>query len=358
MVPFALPAVVAALLAGFDLSRARTDAAAAAFLAGKKGTGFVVGVWAGGKPTVSGYGTVSTPTGDHVPDGDTLFEIGSVTKAFTGVLLAEAARRGEVKPGDPARDHLPADLAPPPTSSFTLEQLSTHHAGLPVQPPLIGLTARDRANPYADFDRSRLSALMASAPKGSPPGEKYRYSNLGAGLLGHALVHAAKADSYHALVTERICKPLGMRDTGEALTGAQRARFAHPRSVDGEPVSGWDFAALEACGGLRSTANDLLRFAAANLGATESALLPAMRDSRRPRRDAGGDSKVGFGWHVMPLKSGRTCVWHNGQVGGSKAMLAMVPETGTAVAVLCVGPHPGVDALALTLLDGMQTRGK
>lgn len=355
MTAFALPAAVAALLAAGDLPKARIDAAAARFLKGKANAGLVVGVWADGKPRVFGYGTVNTPRGDLTPDGDTLFEIGSITKAFTGVLLAEAVRRGEVNLDDPVQKYLPPDLLLPKSDPpITLEHLSTHHSGLPVQPPLIGLLARDPADPYADFDRVKLARILPKLILSAKPGAKYEYSNLGTGLLGHALTHAAGADSFHALVVERIGRPLGMRDTGEALTGAQRARFAHPRTKEGELTSTWDFATLEACGGLRSTANDMLKFAAANLGAAKSELAPALLDSHRPRRDVTEKTRVGLGWHVYPLKTGHTCVWHNGRVGGSGGMLAMVPETGTAVAALCVGPFEDVDRLAIKLLEGMQ----
>ena len=357
MTPLAVTAAAVLLAAVAGDPKARADAAVAAFLRGKSNVGLVVGVWAGGQPAVWGYGTVSTRTGDRTPDADTLFEIGSITKAFTGVLLAEAVRRGEVRADDPAVRHLPADLAPPAADPpITLEHLATHSSGLPVEPPLVGAFARDHANPYADFDRARLAANLPKLRLGGKPGERYAYSNLGAGLLGHALAHAAGADSFDALVTARVCRPLGLRDTGEALTGARRARLAQPRTARGEPTPPWDFATLEACGGLRSTAADLLRFAAANLGAVPSDLLPAMRDSHRPRRAGGSDRvRIGLGWHVMPLKSGRSCVWHNGGTYGSRGMLALVPETGTAVVVLCAGDHT-VDALALGLLNGMQPR--
>jgi serine-type D-Ala-D-Ala carboxypeptidase/endopeptidase len=198
----------------------------------KPTVGLVVGVWVDGKPQIFGYGKVVTPVGEVAPDGRTLFEIGSITKAFTGILLADAVARKEVALDDPANKHLPIDLQIQSKSDvpITLLQLATHRSGLTVQPPLIGLTAKNKENPYADYTRTKLARLTKELKPNREPGEKYEYSNLGAGLLGHALATAAKADSYDALVRDRICKPLGLKDTGEALTGGQKSRLARGRN--------------------------------------------------------------------------------------------------------------------------------
>ena len=324
----------------------------------KPAVGLVVGVWLDGQPHVFGYGTVTTPTGEHPPDGDTLFEIGSITKAFTGVLLADAVRRKEVALDDPANTHLPKDLAIQPTTDkvITLLHLSTHRSGLTVQPPLLGLIARNKDNPYADYTRPKLVKLMAALKPVREPGEKYEYSNLATGLLGHALVSAAKADGFDALVRERVCKPLAMTDTGEALTGAQKARLARGHTKKLEPTDPWEFATLEACGGLRSSANDLLRFAAANLGEAKPPLLDVLKASHEKRADADNEQvAVGLGWHRLMLKSGEPVVWHNGGTGGYRSMLAFTPATKRAVVVLCAADlGTKVDELALKVLEQVQ----
>jgi CubicO group peptidase (beta-lactamase class C family) len=322
--------------------------------------GLVVGVWADGKPHVFGYGRVTTALGESVPDGDTLFEIGSVTKAFTGVLLADAAARKEVALDDPANAHLPADLRIRTASDrpVTLLHLATHRSGLPVQPPFLGLTARNKANPYADYVRPELAKLMGALKSEREPGAQYAYSNLGVGLLGHALVGAARADGYDALVRERVCRPLGLADTGEALTGARKARLARGHDAKLKPTDPWDFATLEACGGLRSSANDLLRFAAANLGAVKTPLAGALAASHEKREAAGSDGiEIGLCWHRLKLKGGEPVVWHNGGTGGYRSMVAFTPATKLAVVVLCsadVGPE--VDKLALQALAQIQPK--
>ncbi|MBY0461246.1 MAG: beta-lactamase family protein, partial [Gemmataceae bacterium] len=323
------------------------------FAAAHKNCGVVVGVRADGTSRVVGAGTVFLPGGERPPDGQTVFEIGSITKPLTGILLAEAVRRGEVKLDDPAAKHLPPDLAPPtrdPATPVTLEQLATHRSGLPAQPAGIGLFSKVPANPYADFDRRKLAATLARIEPSKKPGEEYRYSNLAAGLLGHALVNVAKADSFDALLKERLCKPLGLKDTGEALTGGQRARFARGHTADGKSTSPWDFACLEACGGVRSTVDDMLKFAAACLGEPKTDLLPSIHSAIEPRQDVAGPSRIGLFW--MTTRHAKDAdkppiVWHNGGTGGYRSILVLVPERRVAVVVLCSVATDDVDRLGL-----------
>lgn len=340
--------VLLLLLSGNDPVKLR----AARFAIGCGNCGVVVGVWDGGRSRVLGLGTVLLPGGERVPDGSTVFEIGSVTKTLTGILLADAVRRGEVKFGDPAAKYLPTDLKPPsadPDVPVTLEHLATHSSGLPTQPAFLALTARNPLNPYADLDRRKLAATLAVIEPSRKPGEAYRYSNLGAGLLGHALVRAAGADSFDALLRERVCKPLGLKDTAEALTGEQRSRFAQAFAADGTPVPHWDFATLAAGGGVRSTADDLLRFAAACLGRPKTELLPAIRDAMEPRRDVTARARVGLFWMTSTPAKGPKRVWHSGSTLGHRCILILVPDRNVAVVVLCSVGTPEVDRLGIDL---------
>jgi serine-type D-Ala-D-Ala carboxypeptidase/endopeptidase len=326
----------------------------------KPAVGLVIGVWMDGKPHVDGYGKVTTAVGVMEPDGDTLFEIGSITKAFTGILLADAASRKEVALDDPANKHLPADLQIKTKSDrpVTLLHLATHRSGLPVEPPFLGLFARNKENPYADYVRPKLVRLMGMLQAEREPGVKYVYSNLAVGLLGHALTAASKADSYDALVRERVCKPLGLKDTGEALTGAQKARLARGHNAKLEPTDPWDFATLEACGGLKSSANELLRFGAANLGEVKAPLLDALKTSHEKRELARSETvEIGLCWHRSKLKSGELMIWHNGGTGGYRSMIAFTPATRRAVIVLCCADLGSeVDKLAIKVLAQVQPK--
>ena len=342
--------------------RATLDALVEPLLKPKKSVGLVVGVRRAGESRVYGYGKVVTPAGNRVPDGRTLFEIGSITKTFTGVLLAEAVARGEAKFDDPIATHLPDDLVWRPHADGvpTLLDFATHRSGLPVQPPRLGviaLLAGRPGNPYSGYDRKALAATLAGFVPDAP-GRKSVYSNLGAGLLGHALVHASKADSFNDLVRDRVTKPLTMRDTTEAPDGEQRSRLARGHDGDGEPADPWDFASLSACGGLRSTADDLrstaddlLRYAAANLGDAPTPRTPAWLAAQRPRRDDGGRRKVGLFWVTMPLPGrDEVAVWHNGGTGGYRTMVLLLPASKSAVVVLCSADRGlEIDRLALAI---------
>jgi CubicO group peptidase (beta-lactamase class C family) len=323
------------------------------FVAAHRNAGLVVGVYQNGTSSSFGFGTVYLPGGEQTPTGETIFEIGSITKGFTGILLADAVRRGEVKLDAPAQEYLPPDLVLPKSddSPITLGQLATHHSGLPVQPPLIALTAKDWANPYADFDRTKLAAMLPKLKPVAKPDAKYIYSNLGTGLVGHALVHAAKADSFNELLQARICRPLGLKNTSEALTGAQRARFARAHKGDGKPTSHWDFASLEACGGVRSCTNDLLHFAAAVLDEKSHPLTPAMLDAFKPRKELNPATTIGLFWMKTTRKGKPTMIWHNGSTYGHRSILLLAPDAKTAVIVLSAVAADEVDQLGTQLLD-------
>ena len=343
---------MALALAAITLLQADPLLAAVAPLAAQVSTaGLVVGVARPDQSRVFGFGRVTTPAGERRPDGRTLFEIGSITKAFTGVLLADAEARGELQLRDAANGHLPADLRLPGDNgaAVTLEQLATHRAGLPRLPGGVAglLLARDSQNPYADLTRARLAQFIRDT-KVDPPGKGEHYSNFGAGLAGHALVHTAHAADYDTLIRQRLTGPLHTPDTAEALTGEQRSRLAagHAR---GTAVPHWDFATLPGCGALRSTADDLLIFARANLGDGDTQVVAACRASHAKRA-----GRIGLFWHHLDLpKSHLDAVWHNGGTGGSRSMLVIVPEKKLAVVALRASGDDGaaLDRLAITLAD-------
>lgn len=348
--------VIAAALAALTLGKADPLFATVAPLAAnvaKSGprVGLVVGVYSGGKSRAFGFGTVTTPAGESRPDGRTLFEVGSITKAFTGVLLADAEARGELKLGDPANGHLPPDLQLPGANgaAVTLTHLATHRAGLPRVPGgLFGaLLAGDPRNPYADLTRDRLAKFVRDT-KVDPPGKGEHYSNFGAGLAGHALTHAARPADYDTLVRERVANPLHLPDTAEALTGEQRSRLAAGFAA-GKVTPHWDFATLPGCGALRSTADDLLTFARANLGEGDARVVAACRASHTERA-----GRIGLFWHRLTLPGSQLgAVWHNGGTAGSHSMILIVPEKKLAVVALCASGQvgPSLDRLAVTLAD-------
>jgi hypothetical protein len=170
-----------------------------------------------------------------------------------------------------------------------------------------------------------------------PPGE-HEYSNLGAGLLGHALARQAGC-SYEELLSERITKPLSMNDTRIALTDDQRWRLAPPYNASLKPEKNWDLPTLAGAGGIRSTANDLLKFIQANLIQSEEPLSKALRRSHVKRHQMKSGLAMGLGWHIAGDGVTR---WHSGMTGGYHVWLAVSPELKQGNVVLANTATPKV----------------
>jgi serine-type D-Ala-D-Ala carboxypeptidase/endopeptidase len=281
--------------------------------------------------------------------GESIFEIGSITKVFTGVLLADMVQRGEVALDDPVAMYLPPEVTVPARGGrqVTLEQLSSQNSGLPRLPG--NLRPADPMNPYADYTVAQLYEFLTGYALARDPGTQFEYSNLGVGLLGHALALRAGM-SYETLLRERVLDPIGMTDTGITLSPSARARVAAPHEAGGDTVPLWDLPTLAGAGALRSTAHDMLKFAGAALRGS-GAVPDAIREAMRTRAPAGGPTmSIGLGW-IRLATGGDTIVWHNGGTGGSRSFLGVVPAAGTAVVLLTNSGGTGSDDLALHLLN-------
>jgi len=311
--------------------------------------GIVVGILdASGRRIVS-YG--SFDPGGKAVDGDTLFEIGSATKVFTSLLLADAVTRGEVRLDDPVAKYLPPSVKVPERAGkkITLIDLATHTSGLPRMPS--NMMPKDAANPYADYSVTQLYDFLSSYELPRDVGSQYEYSNLGVALLGHVLARRAGTD-YETLVRTRITTPLAMKNTVITLNAAQMARLAPGHNPQRQRVANWDLPTFAGAGALRSTANDLLTFLAANLGMTKSALAPAMTlmlKTRRPTGPPGTD--IALGWHVT-TKGDSHIIWHNGGTGGYRSYMAFDAARNAAVVVLTnTFTDEGGDDIGHHLLD-------
>lgn len=300
---------------------------------GKKAIGIVVGTIDDKGRAVIGYGKLAQDR-DQKPDGDTVYEIGSITKVFTSLVLADMIERGEVKPDDPVAKFLPSTVTVPSRNGrqITLLDLSMQISGLPRMPN--NMKPADFANPYADYDPPKLYDFLSSYKLTRDIGEKYEYSNLAVGLLGHAL--ALKAGlSYEELIRRRILEPLGMTSSSITLSEAQKAHLAPGYDAALKPVKNWDLNALQGAGALRSTANDMLKFLAANLELTDSPLKAALRRMRSVHRETGTpDLEIAMAWHVFH-KFGTDIYWHNGGTAGYRTFAGFDPAKKTGVVVLC-----------------------
>ncbi len=270
----------------------------------RKAVGIVVGlVDATGERFLAAGATA--PGGKAVPDADTVFEIGSITKVFTSLVLADMVERGEVKLDDPVAKFLPASVKLPERDGrqITLLDLSNQVSGLPRMPD--NFKPADMGDPYADYGPAQMYEFLAKVQLARDIGEKYEYSNLGVGLLGHAL--ALKAGmSYEELVRQRVLEPLGMTDTAITLPERLKARLATGTGPNLSPVKNWDFDAIAGAGALRSTARDMLKFLTAAAGLRETPLRGAfdlMLQDGAPDRRGRSHDRHGLA-HLAEIRDG------------------------------------------------------
>jgi len=313
--------------------------------------GVAVAVLRDGQTWAMGSGTAG-PAGPAPPAANTIFEIGSVTKVFTALLLARMVEDGLVELDDPVQHYLPAGVELPVRGRpITLADLATHTAGLPRLPHGFLLPSlRHRRNPYAWFTVDDLYAGLPATRLRRTPGDRPRYSNLGFGLLGHVLALRAGPD-YEQLVQERICRPLGIEDTHVSVPAAARERFAQGHNRRGRPVPHWDLPVLAGAGALRSTVADLLAFLRVQLGEGDPALVRGASFTHAPRARGRGGLAVGLGWTRLPLLgTGHELLFHNGGTGGFRSFAGFVWETNTAVVVLSNSAR-SVDALGFHILE-------
>lgn len=279
----------------------------------------------GGEVAYAGLGTAA----GQVPSAQTPFEMGSITKTITGLLLAHAVERGEMRLDAPLSDYLP-ELAGTPAGGATLAELATHTAGLPAFPSSLrlGTALRNLANdnPYGVTTADLLEAVRSTPLEGRG---SYEYSNLGMSLLGHAEARAAKAADWPALATARVLRPLGMNHTSFASTAADvPVNAAPPRRDNGWPAAYWYGPALAPAGSSTwTTAEDLASYAQALLAGRATGMV-----ALEPRVPA-GTKQLGLAWHIS-AQGDRSITWHNGATGGYRTMLALDRSRQQAMVVL------------------------
>lgn len=282
---------------------------------------------------------------------DSVFEIGSITKTFTGTVLADMVRRGEVRLDDPVRRHLPGEVRVPAFNGreITLLDLATHMSGLPRLPT--DYVPPDPDNPYATFGAADLYAFLARHELTREPGVAFEYSNLGMGLLGHALARAAGRKDFQTLVGERVLRPLGMSMTGYGRDVPLGPWMTRGHRRDGTAAPYFDVAALAGGGGLNASVVDLMKYLDANIGEPASALGRAMRDAQRGHRSPRPGVELGLGWLGM-TRGALTLVGHNGDTAGYSTYIAFDPRARAGVVVLAnSGGFEHADAIGRELLD-------
>lgn len=304
-----------------------------------------VGVVLGDQTWFGNFGTLSAEH-DQKPNEKTIYEIGSVTKTFTGVLLAHAVASGELRLDQSIGSVWPElkESNPKVAESVLLRHLSTHSSGLPRIPS--DLASRS-TNPYADYDRKKLAAFMGRVKPVRAPDEGGEYSNLAVGLLGELLSISGDSD-YETMVKEVICKPLQMNDTTIKLTDEQKTRLAPPHNVSLKADHSWDFQSIAAAGAIRSTTSDMIKFVQAHLHPEKEmkdTIELAWKEHARPK---GYPFAMGLGWHIARDGSTR---WHNGQTGGYHSMVMINRSLDAGVVVLCNTASAKVDGIGESIVQ-------
>lgn len=300
-----------------DLAAVLKDGALAQETAG----GVAIGVEKNGVKRVFAYGTAQP---------DSLFEIGSITKTFTGLILARMIEEQKVTLDEPVRALLPpGTVAKPEGSEITLLDLVTQHSGLPRMPD--NFHPANPENPYADYHAANLYEFLTKHGVAKPSGASFLYSNLGFGLLGQALADRARM-TYPELLKSQITDPLQLRDTVVALSPEQQRRLLPGHDAKHNLAPAWDLDAFAGAGAIRSAASDMLTYLDANLHPEKiQTAATALALSHQPRADVAPGLRIAFAW-LYNNEAGN--YWHNGATGGYSSFALFNPKNDYAVVVL------------------------
>ena len=303
----------------------------------------VIAVIDGKDSAVYGFGTAH-PGKPGKPGSDTVYQIGSVTKTITALLLADAVAEGKVKLDEPVATLLPGHTVPVfDGKQISLLDLATHYSSLPRLPD--NFTPANPANPYADYTPAKQRQFLAAYRLPHAPGTHFDYSNIGYAVLGTALA-AQAGTSYEALLQSRIAAPLGMRSTSNQPTHGMLARLAPGHLLSGEPTPAWDLNVVAPAGGVYSSARDMVAYLQAYMFKPLRPYALAIQP-QRPLAP-GSETQIGLAW-LLEQQQGQAYAWHSGQTGGYTSYAAFTTDGKRGVVVL-TNTARTVDALGLSAL--------
>jgi len=254
-------------------------------------------------------------------DGNTVFEIGSITKVLTALMLVEMASRGEVALDDPAAKYLPATVHLREVGRpITLLDLATYASGLPNMPGNLPPNLWTSPNAMADYTTDKLYEFLASYVPKYEPGTHYEYANFGFALLGIVLALRA-GKSYEELLIERVADPLSLSHMRITPSAYMQKHLSQGHDLTRKPAPLWDMPALQGAGAVRANAKDLTIFLKACMGFMRNPLnssLARLLQTRRHTSLAGTD--VGLGWFISSDESDEI-IWKTGLTHGFNTFL-------------------------------------
>ena len=274
-------------------------------------------------------------------NGDTIFELCSVTKVFTALLLADMMVGGELQLDDPVNKFLGGRARI--REDIQLFHLVTHTSGLPRSPGDFTMK----------YSKEQLYDFLSNYSFPKQAGKKFKYSNLGFGLLGHALA-LERGTSYEQLVLDRICKPLQMKDTRIRMSPEQLARYADGYVSTGQKIPTRELPMVYwSAGSLRSTLNDMLKFLKVNLTPDRSRLGRAIEKTQEPQLPSAiPDTRTGMAWNVTSTGIS-TVIWHEGQIQNHYSFIGLDRKQGIGTVILSGSGIPLTD-IGIHILDSRQ----
>ena len=339
-----------------------------------KSTGISVGLVDKNGTRTFNYGEIEKNS-SITPTKDTIFEIGSITKPFTTILLARLQDEGLLSLDDPIAKFLPelenkSDIV---RKKITLRHVVTHTADLPTALPLpkilsylffLSIKKSHVYNPYSNYSKEELYDYLSKRKIKKRAGTTWSYSNCGYAILGHVCEKVTNS-SYEELVKSRICKPLGMEDTGINLFDTHKNKMATGYRTSGKKSNVWSSPSMEGMISLRSSVHDLLKFTSANLGLSKSNLSPVLENCLSTRVNPKLTTfmkyypkfvyglpvtKFRLGWFVFGSGNSEF-VGHDGGTEGFSSFFIMNLENKSGVVILTnrLNPRP-VHRLGIELL--------
>ena len=325
----------------------KMDSIVKSFMDNPANCGLSIAVYRDKKISYYNYGNVKRGA-NVLPNNKTIYEIGSVSKTFTGILFAQAINDKKLGMNDPLKKHLGEEYAHLSYKGKDIELVHlVNHSGRVHRVPF-NLAAQanfDQQNPYKNYKKEMVLEYMKKMKPDTFPGVKSEYSNLGMALLG-IIEEKVYNKSYEELITEYICTPLGMTST--KITGIDTTRFAKGYDSNGAQTQYWDLGALSGAGGIRSTSEDMMKYVIANLEEKNAAI-------KLSHYTTFNDAKnhIGMAWHLTQTKKGNELIWHNGRTAGFSSFCGFIKSKDVAVVVLGNSGNP-VDQIAIGILKLLQ----
>ena len=291
----------------------------------KFSVGTIVVFWENGNEEYFAYGYGDTTKQKPITK-KSVFEIGSISKTFTTLLLADLVNTAKVKLNDPVRNYLPDSVKIPEFNGekITFQDLATHTSGLPRMPD--NMIPKDSSNPYKDYQVKDLYTFLESHKLRRVKGQ-YEYSNLGMALLAH-VVATISHSSYEELLQKKICYPLKMAETSTLDTSP----FLTSPHAGTTQIAHWNFGVFAGAGAIRSNGEDMLKFVKAQMGLTTTSLTRSTELTQRPVQAIWGEMKIGLGWHIIS-ENGDEIVTHSGATAGYRSFVGFSKKTKKAIII-------------------------